>query len=202
MLAEASQADVAMAPAADMFEMGVKVQVLKRGTMFPMRALKLYELYRNFSEWGAIPQAERVQLEKNVFRTEFDTIWQQTQEYFRKRDLSQLEKAELNPKHKMALVFRWYLGQSSRWANSGVADRKLDYQIWCGPAMGAFNEWVAGTFLADAKNRKVVTVAQNLLYGATVCMRKTLLRTQGVQADAILPNGPWTPEELARYFAE
>ena len=27
-----------MAPAADMFEMGVKLQVLKRGTMFPMRA--------------------------------------------------------------------------------------------------------------------------------------------------------------------
>ena len=35
-----------MAPAADMFEMGVKLQVLKRGTMFPMRAQKLYELYR------------------------------------------------------------------------------------------------------------------------------------------------------------
>ena len=46
MLALAQQADVAMAPAGDMFEMGVKVQVLKRGTMFPMRAAKLYELYQ------------------------------------------------------------------------------------------------------------------------------------------------------------
>src|SRR5690606_4321607 len=46
MLAEAGQADVIMAPAADMFEMGVKLQVLKRGTMFAMRARKLYELYR------------------------------------------------------------------------------------------------------------------------------------------------------------
>lgn len=35
MLAEAGQADVAMAPAADMFEMGVKVQVLKRGHHVP-----------------------------------------------------------------------------------------------------------------------------------------------------------------------
>ena len=43
MLAETRQADVTMAPAADMFEMGVTVQVLKRGTMFPMRAAKLYE---------------------------------------------------------------------------------------------------------------------------------------------------------------
>ncbi len=48
MLAQAEQADVAMAPAADMFEMGVKVQVLKRGTMFAMRAAKLYELYRAY----------------------------------------------------------------------------------------------------------------------------------------------------------
>jgi NAD(P)H-dependent flavin oxidoreductase YrpB (nitropropane dioxygenase family) len=46
MLAQAEQADVIMAPAADMFEMGVKLQVLKRGTMFAMRAAKLYELYR------------------------------------------------------------------------------------------------------------------------------------------------------------
>ena len=46
MLAACGQADVAMAPAADMFEMGVKVQVLKRGTMFAMRASRLYEIYR------------------------------------------------------------------------------------------------------------------------------------------------------------
>ena len=49
MLAEARQADVTMAPAADMFEMGVKVQVLKRGTMFPFRAAKLYDLYTRFA---------------------------------------------------------------------------------------------------------------------------------------------------------
>ena len=47
----------------------------------------------------------------------------------------------------MALVFRWYLGLSSRWANAGEAGRQLDYQVWCGPAMGAFNEWAKGSFL-------------------------------------------------------
>ncbi|RLB90962.1 MAG: 2-nitropropane dioxygenase, partial [Deltaproteobacteria bacterium] len=36
LLCRAAQADVAMAPAADMFEIGAKVQVLKRGTLFPM----------------------------------------------------------------------------------------------------------------------------------------------------------------------
>ena len=47
MLAEAGQADVAMAPSADMFELGVKVQVLKRGTMFPLpRRQALRALHR------------------------------------------------------------------------------------------------------------------------------------------------------------
>src|ERR671935_238903 len=55
MLAAAEQADVIMAPAADMFEMGVKVQVLKRGTMFAMRAQKLYELYRTCPDMASIP---------------------------------------------------------------------------------------------------------------------------------------------------
>ena len=36
MLADAGQADVTMAPAADMFDIGVKIQVLKRGTMVPL----------------------------------------------------------------------------------------------------------------------------------------------------------------------
>jgi len=46
----------------------------------------------------------------------------------------------------MALVFRWYLGNGSRWAVEGTPDRVQDYQIWCGPAMGAFNRWVQGSF--------------------------------------------------------
>ena len=110
MLAEAKQADVAMAPAADMFEMGVKVQVLKRGTMFAMRATKLYELYRTHESLDALPPADRSNLEKNIFRAPLNTIWEQTRDYFQARDPSQVERAEREPKHKMALVFRWYLG--------------------------------------------------------------------------------------------
>ena len=43
LLAQVSMTDVMMAPASDMFEMGVELQVLKRGTMFAPRAKKLYE---------------------------------------------------------------------------------------------------------------------------------------------------------------
>lgn len=179
MLAEAEQADCIMAPAADMFEMGVKLQVLKRGTMFAMRAAKLYELYRQYPGLDALPETERSNLEKTLFRTTIDEVWRQTREYFLVRDPGQIMRAEQDAKHKMALVFRWYLGQSSRWANTGDASRRLDYQIWCGPAMGAFNEWTRGTFLDEPKNRQVLTVAYNLLAGAAVTLRLQSLRCSG-----------------------
>ena len=63
LLAQAEMADVIMAPAADMFEMGVELQVLKRGTLFPMRAKKLYELYKNYESIEEIPLPERQKLE-------------------------------------------------------------------------------------------------------------------------------------------
>ena len=179
MLAEAGQADVAMAPAADMFEMGVNVQVLKRGTMFPMRAAKLYEIYQSCASLDDIKASDRATLEKAVFKGPLEEIWNRTREFFLQRDRAQVERAEKDAKHKMALVFRWYLGQSPRWANSGDASRRIDYQIWCGPAMGAFNEWAKGSFLERPENRRVVTVAMNILYGAAVLLRANVARSQG-----------------------
>ncbi len=196
MLAESGQADVAMAPAADMFEMGVKVQVLKRGTMFPMRAQKLYEVYRDFASIEVIPPQEKAQLEKTIFRTSLDEIWNQTKEFFSKRDPEQVTRAEKDPRHKMALVFRWYLGQSSRWANSGEPTRVVDYQIWCGPAMGAFNEWVKGSFLEKPENRKAGVVALNLLHGASQLMQFRISALLGLPQQGVDSPVPMEIEKL------
>jgi len=126
LLSEAEMTDVMMAPAADMFEMGVKLQVLKRGTLFPLRAQK---------------------------------------------------------------IFRWYLGLSSRWSNTGEKGREIDYQIWCGPAMGSFNNWVRGSYLADINNRRVVDIADQIMTGAAYLYRVQNLKIQGLQM----------PEEFSQY---
>jgi hypothetical protein len=98
----------------------------------------------------------------------------------------------------MALVFRWYLGQSSHWANRGEPSRQVDYQVWCGPAMAAFNEWVRGSFLERPENRRVATVAGNILYGAAVLLRARGLATQGVRLPAGIPRlAPLETAELA-----
>lgn len=175
MLAEAQQADIAMAPAADMFEMGVNVQVLKRGTMFSMRAASLYELYRKHASIEDIPAAERTKLEKNIFKAGLDEVWENTRAFFARRDPREIGRAEKDPKHKMALIFRSYLGQATHWAIDGDPERRIDYQIWCGPALPAFNAWTKGTFLEQPRQRRVVDVNLNLLVGAAVWLRATML---------------------------
>ena len=181
LLAQAEMADVMMAPAADMFEMGVKLQVLKRGTLFPLRAQKLFDLYKNYDSIEDIPFAEREKLEKQVFKTNLDVIWQETVNYLSQRNPDKLHKAANNPKLKMALIFRWYLGLSSRWSNSGEKGREIDYQIWCGPAMGSFNNWIKGSYLADLNNRRVLDVANQIMTGVVFLYRMQVLKIQGLE---------------------
>jgi len=191
LLSTAGMADVIMAPAADMFEMGVKVQVLRRGTMFGQRALKLYELYSRYNSIEEIPTDEREKLEKNVFKRELSAVWAETVQFFTERDPRQIERANADPRQKMALIFRWYLGLSSRWSNLGEKGREMDYQIWCGPAMGAFNDWVRGTYLEKAENRSVIDVGLQLLTGAAYLTRLRHLAAFGVKTTPTLEH--YTP---------
>ena len=196
LLAKAGQADMASGPAADMFEMGAKVQVLKFGTLYAMRAQKLAELYRQYPALEDIPAAERENLETQVFKAPLAEIWAQTRRFFQDREPAQAERAEKDPKHKMALVFRWYLGQASRWAIAGAEDRRADWQILCGPAQGAFNEWARGSVYEKAENRRVLDLALNLFHGAAVLIRRQMAQTLGV-----LPPGP-APELRPRPLGE
>ncbi|MFH1136479.1 MAG: PfaD family polyunsaturated fatty acid/polyketide biosynthesis protein [Pseudomonadota bacterium] len=197
MLAKTGPADVTMAPAADMFELGVKVQVLKWGTMFPMRAARLFDLYTRHDSVDALPAAERENLEKNFFRAPLESIWDRTKAYFEARDRTQVQRAERDPKHRLALLFRWYLGQASSWANRGDPSRRIDYQVFCGPAMGAFNEWVKGSFLEQPENRTVAVMGLNILYGAAVLARADMLRRQGASLPAeVVSRRPLEPAEI------
>lgn len=177
--------DVAMAPSLDMFEMGVKLQVMKLGSMFPARSAKLFQIYQTYNSLENIPPTERESLEKQIFRKPLAEIWLETEQFFARRDPTQLEKAAQNPKHRMALVFRWYLGMSSNWAIEGLADRQLDYQVWTGPGMGAFNEWVKDSFMSDFRQRNVAQTALNLLHNAAILSRINTLKNMGIN----LPTG-------------
>lgn len=188
MLAEAASTDVASGPAPDMFEIGAKVQVLSRGSMYAQRAAKLYELYKSVGDLDQIPEKERERLEKQVFKRKLADVWADTRSYWSERDPKQVQKAEADPRHKLALTFRWYLGMTSRWARMGDEDRKRDYQIWCGPAMGAFNAWAAGGPLEAVEARTVVGVAEALMNGAALEQRR--LRLVAIERQSSTPRSP------------
>ncbi|CBJ82075.1 putative Glutamate-1-semialdehyde 2,1-aminomutase [Xenorhabdus bovienii str. Jollieti] len=191
MLGQAHINDVATAPSADMFELGAKVQVLKQGSMYAVRAQKLYNLYKQHDSLDTLPVQEIALLEKQIFHKPLTEIWQETIAYFQSiHQLDIIAKAEKQPKTKMALVFQWYLGQSSRWAITGDPVRNLDYQIWCGAAMGAMNEWLQGTPFEAVENRHVSDIAQLLMKGAAYLTRITLLELFNVAV----------PEQIKRYL--
>ncbi len=180
LLATVDYSDIMMAPAADMFELGVNLQVLKKGSLFGMRAKKLYELYRAYESIEEIPTEERLKIENQIFKKPLETIWADCIHFFNERDPIQITRAHENPKRKMALIFRWYLGLSSQWANMGVADRVMDYQIWCGAAMGAFNDWTKDSALAHPEHRTVGAVAIAIMQGVAELWRKNNLEIQGI----------------------
>ncbi|HXJ40772.1 MAG TPA: PfaD family polyunsaturated fatty acid/polyketide biosynthesis protein [Bryobacteraceae bacterium] len=190
MLAEAGMADVAMAPSADMFELGVKVQVLRKGSFYAQRAGRLYDLYRSYESLEELPGKVRAELESDFFGRPLGEIEADVRQFFSNRDPSQLVRAATDGRHLMALVFRWYLGHSSRWPIVGDASRRLDYQIWCGPAIGSFNEWVRDSFLSDYRTRSIQQIGLNIMEGAAIATRAHQARTHGVGVPSYLFNLP------------
>ncbi|MBI5542686.1 MAG: PfaD family polyunsaturated fatty acid/polyketide biosynthesis protein [Deltaproteobacteria bacterium] len=191
LLAAADMADVAMAPAPDMFEIGARVQVLKRGTLYPQRAQRLYELFKAYPDFESAPAPEREKVERQILRRPFAEVWADTERYWQARDPAKAEEGRRDGKTRMALCFRWYLGMSSRWAAKDDPERRSDYQVWCGPAIGALNRWTRGTALAQPEARDAATLARALLTGAAALARREAAARAGVKG---LPS----PFEVAR----
>jgi trans-AT polyketide synthase/acyltransferase/oxidoreductase domain-containing protein len=166
--------DTDYAPAGDMFELGAKVQVLKKGVLFPARANKLHELYRQHASIENLDAPTRAQIEERIFRRSLEEVWQESRAHYERVQPGEVEKAERNPKQKMALIFKWYFAQSTRLAMSGNAERRVDYQVHCGPALGAFNSWVKGSEIESWQQRRVAEIAERIMHGAAEVLGRRL----------------------------
>jgi trans-AT polyketide synthase, acyltransferase and oxidoreductase domains len=159
--------DTTYAPAGDLFELGARVQVVRRGTLFAARANKLYQLYRQFGGLDEIDARTRDTIEETYFRRSFDQVWQETREYYLASGrTADAERVAAAPKLKMAAVFKWYFAHTIGLALAGRVADQVNFQVHCGPAMGAFNRFVAGTPLQDWRARDVDTIAGTLMSGA------------------------------------
>ncbi|MFF8652525.1 ACP S-malonyltransferase [Streptomyces huasconensis] len=147
--------DVALAPAAEMFELGVRAQVVKRGVFLPARATKLHDLWRRHDSLDAIDAPTRRQIEEKFLRG----------------PLASASQAG-DPKRRMADAFRSYLDRGFELARRGEPGRTVDYLIYCGPAMGAFNSWARGTVLESWQSRHVDAIAEQLMTETAALLRR------------------------------
>ena len=170
MLAGMDVQDTDYAPAGDMFEIGARVQVLRKGVFFPARANKLYDLYNRHDSIDEIDEKTKTQIQERYFRRSFEEVWRETRDHYLRVLPGEAEKAEKNPKAKMALIFKWYFVHTTRLAMKGLTEQKVDYQIHTGPALGAFNRWVRGTELEDWRNRHVDDIAERLMQGTAALL--------------------------------
>ncbi|MBL4837436.1 MAG: ACP S-malonyltransferase [Kordiimonadaceae bacterium] len=150
MLASANVYDTGYAPSGAMFELGSRIQVLKKGLFFPTRAEKLVSLYHQHGAIERIEEKLSKQIQERYFKRSFDDVLNEIQ-----ADSSpqEWEKIERTPKYRMGQVIRRYFSDTTRWAVNGDVDHKVDFQIHCGPAQGALNQWLHGTELQNWRNR-------------------------------------------------
>jgi trans-AT polyketide synthase/acyltransferase/oxidoreductase domain-containing protein len=153
--------DTAYAPAGDMFELGAKIQVLKKGVFFPSRANKLYDLYKMHNSLNELDAQTKKQLQDKYFKKSFEEIFNDCKAFYQDYEI---DKAQLNPKYKMAMIFKWYFGLTTRLALTGDTERRVDWQIHTGSALGAFNQWVKGTELENWRARHVDKIAEKLIH--------------------------------------
>lgn len=174
MLQRLSVRDTAYAPAGDLFEMGSKIQVMKKGVFFPTRASRLYDLWRQHGSLDEIDPGARREIQDKYLHRSFDEVWRETRDHYAREFPQEIERAERNAKARMALVFRWYFVHTMRLALAGGADQRVDWQVHTGPALGAFNEWVRGTPLEDWRARRAGSVARELMQATADCLSRGL----------------------------
>lgn len=181
MLSKASQSDFELVPSADTFEIGGKVQVLKKGNKFAQRAKFLEKIFNEKASIEELHENDVEFLESKILGNKIEAEWESTKKYFSKINPKTIETAENNPKKKMALIFKSYLGKSSSWAINGNEERKDDFQIWSGQSIAAFNSWAENSYLESHENRRVSDVALNLLKASNYLYRINFLNNLGIK---------------------
>ncbi|WP_341720554.1 ACP S-malonyltransferase [Micromonospora sp. FIMYZ51] len=150
LLARAREHDVVAAPWLDLLEHGVRARYLKRGLLFPARAGQLSDRWRGQAPDAALDGSTRTELLDRYLGGEQVPA----------------AAAGTDGRAEIAALGRAYAARGRRLAATGDEAATVDYLVHCGPAMGAFNQIVAGTDLQPWRARTVEAVADTLMDGA------------------------------------
>lgn len=165
LLAKVGVGDTTYAPAWETFELGGRMEVVRRGTLFAARAHKLQDIYRRGESLEALSESDRKWLEKHLLRTSIAEAWSRVQNELASVLPQALAAAADSPRLRLSLLCKWYLWSSLRAAH-GSATPSSDFAIPCDSEMGALNEWLKGTPLQPWSERHVDVLAQRLMTAA------------------------------------
>ncbi len=167
MLQQINIQDTTFAPCSEGFEMGATVQVMSRGVFFPARANKLFALYQQYNSLEEIPPSVLRQLRENYFDIDLESIYDKCISLYTTKEIDRIRD---NPKRRMALIFKWYLDNAESLALAGQVTDTVNFQVYCGPCLGAFNQWVAGTGLENWHTRSVDVINKKLIGAAAALL--------------------------------
>jgi trans-AT polyketide synthase/acyltransferase/oxidoreductase domain-containing protein len=148
--------------------------VLKKGVFFPARANKLYEVYKFYDCIEDIDTKISQQIQRYYFGRSFNEVYQEIKEHYSRKNIKELDNIESSPKHKMAVIFKEYFRLSTKAALIGDATNKVNFQIMCGPSLGAFNQWAKKTELKDWRNRHIDEIGVRLIQEAEYIIKNRI----------------------------
>ena len=106
---------------------------------------------------------EKIRVEK-IFGASIEDVWSETKAYWEKRDPRILSKALKDGKLQMSLIFRWYLGLSSRWARQGDASyEKKTFRFGVALQWGHLITGCVEQVWKNPENRFAVIIAHTIL---------------------------------------
>ncbi|MFJ8525107.1 ACP S-malonyltransferase [Bacillus cereus] len=145
-------------------------QVVRKGVFFPARANRLYDLLKSYGSISEIDSKTRLYIEEKYFGKSFEEILQD--------ELKKNDRYRKNSKQELQIILKWYMEYAKGLAIQGKREQKVNFHIYCGPALGAFNEWVKDTYLENWRNRNVNGIAEKIMIEAVEILedKKTFVR--------------------------
>ncbi|MFJ9843657.1 ACP S-malonyltransferase [Kitasatospora sp. NPDC101155] len=183
LLQQADEYDVDTAPSPYQFELGVRARFLKRGLFFPARASALHELWRRNTTPADLDEATRTRILERYLGGE----------YRPPTGPRTTPAPGTGARSEAAQPLRRYFDRGLRLALAGDPDHTVDYLVHCGPAMGAFNQAVAGTELEPWRARTVEAVGEVLMAGAAAHVTARIQALQDIRPNQ--DNRPRTKED-------
>lgn len=154
LLQQAREHDIATAPWAEQFALGVRARYLRRGLLFPARADALFDLWRGHDWLGDLDEAARDRVMERYLGGPGVPVPHGG------------APATAGGTAELTALLRHYFTRAFGLAVTGDPAGRVDYLVHCGPAMGAFNRTVEGTGLAPWRARSIEAICDLLMDGA------------------------------------